>query len=152
MTTGTGAQTPLIFGAILIGLSIPVQMAFNAQLTRASDSPMAAALLINVVSVMVLMPLLVLPNTWPGWSAFSSAPPTAWLGGLLAAGYTIGIVLVAPRLGVGMTTGLILCGQVVAAMLLDHFGAFGNAQHGLNAWRVGGAAPMIAGVVAIRTH
>jgi transporter family-2 protein len=51
-----------------------------------------------------------------------------------------------------VTTGFILVGQIVAAMLLDHFGLFQNPEHLLNGWRTIGALLMIAGVVLIKTH
>ncbi len=64
----------------------------------------------------------------------------------------VAIIFVAPKLGVGLTTALILCGQLVMALLLDHLGAFGNPQMSLNLWRVAGVLMMLGGVFAIKMH
>ena len=58
----------------------------------------------------------------------------------------------APRLGVGLTTCLILVGQLITALAIDHFGAFGAPQQAINLWRLGGLALMVAGVVVVKTH
>ena len=89
---------------------------------------------------------------FPAWADLAAAPKTVWLGGLIATLYIVAIVVLTPKLGVGLTTSLILVGQLCTALVLDHLGAFGGAQHPLNAWRVGGLALMIAGVVAVKTH
>ena len=81
-----------------------------------------------------------------------AAPKTVWLGGAIAIGYIIAIVVLTPRLGVGLTTGLILVGQIITALVLDHLGAFGNAQHTLNAGRLAGLALMIAGIATIKMY
>ncbi len=61
-------------------------------------------------------------------------------------------MVVTPRLGVGLTTALILVGQLFTALLLDHFGAFNNPPHSLNFWRMVGLALMIGGFALIKTH
>jgi transporter family-2 protein len=89
---------------------------------------------------------------FPTWQELGSAPPTVFLGGIIAAIYMVAIIFVAPKLGVGLTTALILCGQLVMALLLDHLGAFGNPQMSLNLWRVAGVLMMLGGVFAIKMH
>jgi len=59
-------------------------------------------------------------------------------------------ILLPPRLGVAVYFGLVVAGQVLMAMLLDHFGALGFARHPMSAMRLFGAALLIAGVVIIR--
>jgi transporter family-2 protein len=55
-------------------------------------------------------------------------------------------------LGVGLTTCLILVGQLVAALAIDHFGAFGSPHQAMNVWRVAGLGLMVGGVVLVKTH
>ena len=66
--------------------------------------------------------------------------------------YIVAIVIITPKLGVGLTIGLILIGQLCVASALDHFCAFGNPQHTLGAGRAVGRAMMVAGIVAIKTY
>lgn len=88
----------------------------------------------------------------PSVSELVAARKTVWLGGVIATGYIVAIVVLTPKLGVGLTTGLILVGQILTALVLDHLGAFGSAQHMLNAGRLAGLALMIAGIATIKVY
>jgi len=54
---------------------------------------------------------------------------------LIATAYIVAIVLLVPKLGVGVTAILIIAGQIVVALALDHFGAIGAPQYRLIAAR-----------------
>ncbi len=143
----------LIAAALVIGASIPLQVALNSQLSGVTQNPVTSSLIaFTIGSVALLAVWLVVRPTVPSLSTLSQAPKSAWLGGLLAAGYLVSVVSVAPRLGVGLTTALILIGQLVTALTIDHFGAFGSPQQAFNWWRLGGLALMAAGVAVVKTH
>ena len=143
----------LIPAALLIGASIPLQVATNSQLGGVMGSPITASLIAFVVGALALAAMcLVARPALPSAQALAAAPVSAWFGGLLAAGYLVSVVAVAPRLGVGVTTGLILVGQLVTALAIDHVGAFGSPHQPLNLWRIGGLALMAAGVAVVKTH
>lgn len=148
------AAAPLLWiGALVTGLLIPLQLAFNAQLARGIGNPLSAALIVAIAMCMALGVLtLATRATLPSASTIMAIPFTAWIGGLLAAFYIVSIVILTPRLGVGATTGFILVGQIIAAMLLDHFGLFQNPQHLLNGWRLAGAFLMTSGIILIKSH
>jgi len=61
-----------------------------------------------------------------------------------------GVFSVLPALGAATLFALVIAGQVLAAVTLDHFGAFGLTPHPISAARVAGAALLIAGVILIR--
>ena len=108
---------------------------------KAAASPAAMAL----VTVTLRPPL-------PSLNALAAAPKTIWIGGLIATVYILAIVILTPKLGVGLTTSLILVGQLITAIALDHFGVFGTPQHQITLWRVAGLAMMIAGVITIKAN
>ena len=142
-----------LFAALATGIIVPFQIAFNAQLGGVTKNPYTAGLIVFVVGAFAFTLLLaIIRPTWPSVTELMAAPITIWLGGLIATLYILGTVVVTPKLGVGLTIGLILIGQLVAGLLLDHFGAFGNLQNSLNGWRLLGLALMIGGVVMIKTH
>ena len=143
----------LIAVAFIVGALVPFQMTFNAQLGGVTKSPYTAGLIIFLVgAVACLIVLLTLRAPMPRLADMMDAPKTIWLGGVIATLYILAVVVVTPRLGVALTASLIIVGQLVAAVLLDHFGVLGGVQHSLNLWRVAGVLLMIAGVVAIKTH
>ena len=49
-----------------------------------------------------------------------------------------------------MLVGLIIAGQLIVAVLLDHFGLLGFASHPINLWRIVGILLLIAGVLLIK--
>ena len=55
-----------------------------------------------------------------------------------------------PRLGVALTITLMVAGQLLVGLVLDHFGAFGQPVQPMNLGRVAGVALVIAGVVMVR--
>jgi transporter family-2 protein len=58
--------------------------------------------------------------------------------------------VLAPRLGVATTIALVVAGQMLAAVALDHYGLLGVPVRPVNAWRGLGAALLVAGVVLLR--
>lgn len=143
----------LIGSAFVTGALVPLQLAFNAQLGGVTKSPFTAGLIVFIVGTAAVAAIVIaLRPPLPAIGDLVNAPKTIWLGGLIAAFYILAIVVLTPRLGVGLTTALILAGQLFTAMLLDHFGVFGNPQHSLNLWRIGGMLMMVGGVAAIKTH
>ena len=111
--------------------------------------PRSSCFLVGAIVLLVLVGVMRPPL--PSFEELRAAPRTVWLGGLIATGYIVAIVIITPRLGVGLTTGLILVGQLCMALALDHFGAFGNPQQTLGLGRAAGLALMIAGVITIKT-
>lgn len=143
----------LIAAAFLTGALIPMQVAANAQLGAVTKNAYVAGLIVFLVGTVVLTAVVALARPqFPSLADLSAAPKTMWLGGLIATVYILAIVIITPKLGVGVTTVFILAGQIVMAMLIDHFGLFGNPEHGLNLWRAGGAVLMVLGIIAIKTH
>jgi bacterial/archaeal transporter family-2 protein len=138
---------------VFAGILIPIQTALNAQLGRTAGHPVITTLLVFLVgSVACLAALLVMRPATPSLAQFGQTPIWAWGGGLIAMLYVILLVTLAPRLGVGLTTALVLVGQLLAALALDHFGALGNPQHSLNTMRLIGLVLMIAGVALIKRY
>lgn len=143
----------LLVAALVTGALVPLQLAFNAQLGQTVGSPFVAAFLIFLIGGVAVAAILAFARpALPDWGAIKAVPGTAWLGGVIATIYILSIVFLVPTLGVGLTTTLILVGQLMTAMVLDHLGVFGNPQQTLNIWRGVGAMLMIAGVVLIKTH
>lgn len=137
--------------AFVIGSLIPLQLVFNSQLGTITRSPYSAGLVVMLVGLVAMGLLLLCTQTpLPTPKSLASAPFTAYLGGVIAALYIVAVILVSPHLGVGLTTALILCGQLAMALVLDHLGAFGNPQISLNPVRILGAIMMVAGILAIK--
>ncbi len=59
-------------------------------------------------------------------------------------------IILVPRIGAAATIGLVLAGQVVASIIIDHLGLLRVPVHELTAPRIVGATMIIAGVVLVQ--
>jgi transporter family-2 protein len=59
------------------------------------------------------------------------------------------ITILTPRLGVGAAIGLIVTGQILCAVLIDHFGLLNAAVKPITLTRLLGMLLMIAGVYMV---
>ena len=83
-------------------------------------------------------------------AAARGLPWYAWIGGLYGAIFVVAAAWGVPRLGVAMTITLMVGGQLLLSLILDHFGALGVPRQPLNLGRIAGVALVIAGVVLVR--
>jgi len=81
---------------------------------------------------------------------FANAPKWSYLGGILGGAYILLIVLLAPKLGIGNVTAMVLMGQILAAMIIDQFGLLNATVHTLNWQRIAGVILLCTGVFLIK--
>jgi bacterial/archaeal transporter family-2 protein len=143
-------QALLIFTAVLGGIVLAVQVGVNVQLRNTLGDPITSTLVSFVVGTAGLgVYAFVTRAPWPTWSSLGEVPAWQWTGGLLGAVYVVSTILVGPRLGAATLLSLVVAGQMIAAMVLDHHGWLGFAQQAVNVWRIAGALLLIAGTVLI---
>ncbi len=136
--------------AIISGTFLPIQAALNTRLGKSIDNPVIAALISFVVGSIALGLYVVLTKQSLSWTIIKNVPVYAWLGGLLGAFYVTAIIFAFPRIGPALTFGLIVTGQMIIAILLDHFNILVAQQHSINGWRIFGVLLVITGVIIIR--
>ncbi len=87
----------------------------------------------------------------PDAATLKAAPWWSFSGGFIVAFYVFTITFLSPRLGVGTAIALVVAGQILAALTIDHFGLMRSLVFTLTPARVIGAALMILGAfVALR--
>lgn len=140
-----------IFLAIVSGAVLPIQAALNGKMGRAVGDPIYAALISFIVGSVGLF-LYVAANKTPLSSISQSINVhwTVWLAGILGAFYVACVIILAPKLGVALTFGLVVAGQLGISLIIDHFGLLGIPVHSISWQRVLGTLLVIAGVVIIR--
>ena len=135
------------------GMMIAAQGAINGRLSAAIGGPVQAA----TVSFCVGLTCLVIVNTLMGnrfafSNAVSSLPWWAWIGGSGALGAVMvtSSALAVPRIGVAAWVSAVIAGQLLAAVLYDQFGAFGQTVRPATPLRLLGVGFLIAGVYLVR--
>jgi transporter family-2 protein len=71
-------------------------------------------------------------------------------GGLLGVFYVAVATFAAPVIGATQLVALVIGGQLIMSILIDHFGLFGFAKLPLDITRLIGLSLMIAGVILIK--
>ena len=139
------------FLALLCGVVLTAQIGSNALLGKLlGDSyiPAAVNMLIGVVTTGAL--LLIVHKPLPAANTAAAVPWWIWIaGGALGTIYLTGNILLAPKLGAAALVGLVVTGQLVFAVMCDHFGWLGFAQHTVTMWRAVGCLLLIGGVALI---
>lgn len=137
--------------AVLLGVVLTTQVATNALLGKALGNDYIPAAVNMAIGLVVTAGLTwSLTSEWPSREMVRAAPWYVWIaGGVMGTIYLTGNILLAPRLGAGELVGLVVAGQLIFSVLLDHFGWIGFAQHSASLPRLAGCTFMIAGVFLI---
>jgi transporter family-2 protein len=135
--------------ALAAGAMLPIQFGINAQLATWVGGSVRAAFVSFVVGALgLLFAVLIAARGWP--ERAGDAPWWVWIGGLLGAFYVLGSIVTAPKLGAVTLVALILAGQAIASLLVDHFGWVGFEEHPITLLRVVGVLLLAAGVALVR--
>lgn len=136
--------------AFFAGAFLPLQVGVNNSLRTGVGSPLIAAFISFLVGSACLLAYALAARTqWPTAAALANLPSWTWLGGALGAFYVATSIMVAPKLGAANLIGITVAAQLITSLALDHFGAIGFAQHGINLWRIAGALLLVAGAILI---
>ena len=132
---------------IVAGFGLTAQVGMNSQLRKVLQSANQAALISFLVGTVALIGLLVIMRTpLPARETLVAVPVWAWFGGLLGAFYVASSTIVAAELGATTLLGLALLGQLLTAMVVDHFGWLGLPEHPITWTRIAGVALLGMGV------
>lgn len=137
--------------ALVAGAMMPTQAATNNKMAVFVDSPILAAFISFFVGTVALLIYVLASGTPLGnLAAAKNAPPIAWVGGFMGAFFVTAAVTLVPRLGVAMTFSLIIAGQMLVTLVLDHYGFLGLEQRPVSIPRVLGILLITGGVILIR--
>lgn len=139
-----------IFACVLGGMMTAAQAPTNAMLARPLNSPVNAAFASFAVGTLVLAVMVLLLRIKPDVAGTMSLPWYAWLGGSYGAVFVVAAAFSAPRLGVATTITIMVGGQLLMGVILDHFGAFGMEPRPISLARIGGLVLVLLGVLLVR--
>jgi len=149
---GKQVQTLLLYALALgAGVSVATQQILNGNLREALGSPAWAGLISYAGGLLtMIVAVLVLAEPVPSLRAMAAVPWWAWSGGLFGGIFILLAILLLPSLGAATLFALVIAGQVLAAVTLDHFGVLGLTPHPISTARLAGAVLLIAGVILMR--
>lgn len=138
--------------ALTAGVAVAIQAGANSQLKLVVGNPIITTLFSFCVGTLALLFIVALlyRNEFPSLAQLQTASPWKWTGGLLGVLYVSAVILAAPRIGAANTLGIVVAGQMIAALVLDHFGWLGFPVTPINWNRVLGVVLLLAGVLLLR--
>ena len=141
----------LSVAAVLAGVSFVVQQAVNADLRSTLGSASWAGFVSYLGGTLCMVVLaLAMRDPLPAAGLAARANWWAWSGGFFGAIYIAISIMLVPRLGTATFVALLVAGQMLASLIVDHYGIFGVVQHPVSAPRLLGAALLLGGVILIR--
>jgi transporter family-2 protein len=139
--------------ALGTGAAIAVQALANSRLRVALGTPVWAAIAQFIVGLAALAAIAVLTRQpAPDAGGLSRMPWWGWIGGAVGALFIVVSIVLTPRLGTALTLATITVGQLLAALVLDHYGLLGAPVVRLTLPRVLGAAFLLAGIALMRSR
>lgn len=143
-------QYVFIILAFLTGVAISVQAGVNANLRQLLANPvLAAAVSFGSGFVALLLVLLTTRASVPALDTIRQISWWKWTGGIIGALYVTTVIISVPKIGTANLVSLSVAGQLLAAVVLDHYGLLGFAQHSANTWRLLGVALIMVGVLLV---
>jgi transporter family-2 protein len=137
--------------AILGGVSVAIQQVLNANLRVALDSAAWSGFVSYFVGVACMGLLaLALRDPIPSVAVAGRVPWWAFSGGLFGATFIALAIFLIPKLGAASFIVLLVTGQMLASVMVDHCGWFGLPEHPIDLSRLVGTALLVGGCVLIR--
>lgn len=137
----------------LAGATLAIQVGMNATMRGHAGSSMAAALVnFAIGTVFLLVAVLLGRNSITAVAGIGAAPWWAWGAGILGGLYIAASAAFGPLVGGATFLALIVAGQMVTALALDHYGLLGFPVRPLDAWRIAGALLVVCGMFLLARH
>ncbi|KXU37220.1 hypothetical protein AXK11_02640 [Cephaloticoccus primus] len=138
--------------ALTAGALVSYQAGANATLGRALGHPLWATLVSLSVSILVAIPVMLAMRV-PAPSVSSAAaqlPAWAWLGGIAGVIYVTSALLLTPKMGATNFIVCVVAGQILASLIIDHYGLVGMPVREINLGRCAGAALIFIGMIVVQ--
>ena len=144
----------IIFALLAMGAGacIALQAAANSNFrkTLGDNVPFAAYFSILGTVLTATLAMLLLRPTVPGATTLRETPWWNWIGGPLGALIVLAGAALTARLGAALFIALVVGGQLLCSLVLDHFALMGLNEQPVTLGRVIGATLVVTGVLCIK--
>ena len=133
--------------AVIVGMLLPIQAATNAGAAKHLGDVSYAALLSFVIGTILISSYILIAKPSLNTGVLDLGfPKYIVFGGLISVIYTLAITYLSPKLGVGNTLFVIVTGQLIAAVIVDHFGIYDSVKYEVTPKRILGVLLMLVGL------
>lgn len=143
----TSVKSLLFLLAILAGVATSAQAVINTQLrARLGDPMQAATVSFTVGAILCWLYCLLSRSPLPSLTSLRSVPWWMWTGGAMGALYVWTSIVVTRQIGVAAMLGLLVAGQMLTSLVIEHYGLFHSPLRPASLTRVAGAGLVVFGV------
>ncbi|WP_018248424.1 DMT family transporter [Orenia marismortui] len=141
----------------IAGAGITIQVGLNSKLGNFINSPTLASLISFIVGSLGLGTTFIINvvsknDSLASLQNLKESDWWMWIGGLLGAFYIFTTIFTSQKIGFANMFSLVIGGQIILAIIFDHFGIMGATVHPINSLRIIGTICIIIGVYIIQTN
>ena len=136
--------------AFVAGGLITCQVGSNSQLKKSLGQPLPALIVnyaLGIAAVFLYTFFRQVP--FPSTEKAFQTPWWGWLGGIFGAVYGLAAIVLASQLGAATLSALVVTGQLICSVILDHFGLLSFDVHPAGWARIAGCGLMVVGLILI---
>jgi transporter family-2 protein len=133
--------------AVFLGATVAIYLSMNTAIAKYFGSPITANVSFYVVGLSAALLIFVVLGDVRTLDQFKTIPAYLFITGAASACMVLGTTFLIPRLGARKVFILLLAGQVVAAMVLSHWGLLESPKDPITLQKVAGATLLIIGAV-----
>lgn len=133
----------ILLVAILAGVAVALQGQFMGTMDRTAGTATSVFITYGIGGLLATAFFLARGGSL---DRAREIPWYAWTAGVLGLVIVGGIGYAAPRIGLSRTIIVTVAAQLLAAMIIDHFGFFGAARRAVDVYRAVGFAVTLGGV------
>ncbi len=138
------------FLPFIIGVALTTQAGVNSQLKVAVNNPWLAAFISFLVGTIFLgIIMLFTKQQYPSLTQLSNISLYKYTGGVLGAFIVTAIIFSVQKIGSANVFVLLIGGQLLVALIYDHFALFGLPQNSFNWVKLLGVVLLIIGAYLI---
>lgn len=140
----------VLFALAAVGAGVATAMQAAANGGLAARTGLGAALVLNTCIVLAGTLAFFVASGSRGTFFPAGTPWFYYVGGFCGFAVILAAAFVLPRIGAGAAVALMVLGQGIAALAIDHFGMMGVSREPVSLTRLGGFALLVAGVALLR--
>ncbi len=137
--------------ALLAGVATALQPAINAKFAEHAGARVYGGVINFAVGLatMLVVTAVLRPGV-PRGESLAAGPWWMWAGGVCGAFFVTLALILVPKVGAANYLAAMIVGQLLASLVLDHFGALGLAVREITLPRVAGVMLMAGGLALIK--
>ncbi len=146
----TAGALGLVVVSLAAGTLLAAQGPVLTRLAAHVGGPLQAGAVAFAIGLLALLVLCLASGSGlPRLGGLGRMPLWVWMAGLIGAVVILVTLFAVPRIGVASFVAAMICGQLIGALVIDHFGGFGLQVRPVGLRELAGAALLLAGMALV---